>query len=192
MIEIDEGQEGSGGPYINWHVQASQDESAAARSFSLWDGDTRTDITGVFKKGVVLDIQSLKTGWGKFNEPWKWNEVTSRMMPNPSQGEDKWQKGFSIIVALNKSDTALWQQHGAGVFKCLTHLAPQLRDGESGKLPKVKMTGVEKLDYGEGKPKTAYAKLEVVSWIDRPDCLKEQSLDIDVADDDDDDDSDGF
>ena len=54
------------------------------------------------------------------------------------------------------------------------------------------MTGVEKLDYGEGKPKTAYAKLEVVDWIDPPDCLKEQSLDIDVADDDDDDDSDGF
>ena len=187
MFVIDVGSEGGGGPFINWHVQGRDDGEAEARTFSLWDGETRSDITSKFKKGVIFDIENMKTGWNKYGEDWKWNENTSRMMPKP--GED-WKKGFAISVALGNGDVGHWIQAGAGVFSALKELAPQLKDGEKGKLPKIKMTGVEKLNFGEGKGKTAFAKFEVVSWIDRPDCLKEQSLDIDV--DDDDDDSDGF
>jgi len=181
---IDEGNEGGGGgPFINWHVQESDDGSAPARSFSLKDGDERTDITDRFKKGVILDIENLQTGWGQFGMPWKWNESPSRMMKRPEG--DGWKKGFSVRVALGGGDAGLWQQNGTGVFMSLTHLAPQLKDAEAGKLPMVKMDGVEKKSFGEGKGSTAFAKLKLVKWVDRPECLQENGdTSIDVGDDD--------
>tara|TARA_R100001594_G_scaffold73079_1_gene107650 strand:- start:153 stop:722 length:570 start_codon:yes stop_codon:yes gene_type:complete len=189
MFEIDAGNEGGGGgPFINWHVQENDEGTAAAKTFSLKDGDDRTDITDRFKKGVILDVENLKTGWGQYGMPWEWNDTIAHMKKRPDG--DGWKKGFSMMVALGDGKAGLWQQHGAGVFLALTNLAPQLADGEKGKLPKVKMKGAEKKSYGEGKGSTFFAKLEVVGWVDRPDCLKEQDAPIDTGEDDDD--TDGF
>ena len=183
---IDEGSEGGGGgPFINWHVQESDDGLTSARSFSLKDGAERTDITDRFKKGVIIDIENLQTGWGQFGMPWKWNESPSRMMKRPEG--DGWKKGFSVRVALGGGDAGLWQQNGTGVFMILTHLAPQLKDAEAGKLPMVKMDGVEKKSFGENKGSTAFAKLKLVKWVARPECLEENAdTSIDDGGDDDD------
>ncbi len=188
MFEFDEGGSGGKGPFISWHANGRKDGEAEAKSFSMKDGDERVDITDKFRKGVVFDIDNMKTGWSLFGmngSEWQWNQTLSRFAPKPG---DDWKKGVSIPVALGKEDTALWQQAGSGTFIAVSTLAKALKDRDGDKLPMVKMTGTFNQDFNGGGS-TVCAQFEVAKWVDRPDCLNgsDESM-ADLADDGDDDD----
>lgn len=190
MFEFDEGGGDSKGPYISWHVKAREDGTAKAKSFSMKDGDERIDITDEFKKGVVFDIDNMKTGWSLFGQngsDWRWNQTMARFDPKPDEGDD-WKRGVSIPIALSEKETALWQQAGAGTWIAITRLSKLLQDREGDKLPEVKMIGTEPEKFNGGGS-TVCAQFEVAKWVDRPDCLNgsDESM-ADLADDGDDDD----
>jgi hypothetical protein len=168
MFDFDIGSDGASGPFINWHAQGRQDGTAEPKTFSLRDGDDRNDITAAFKKGVIFDIDAMKTGWALFSATgteWRWNETVGRMASKPG---DDWKNGVSIPVALGKGVVGTWSQAGSGTWLAIKELAKELKDRpDEGKLPKVKMTGVETVKFTVGS--TTMPKLVVEKWIDRPD-----------------------
>ena len=122
-----------------------------------------------------MDIDSLKTGWQKSEgivgvaPEWKWNASPSQMIPSP--GED-WKKGMSVRCAIGGGQTAPWEQSGAAVWQSLTGIAPALsKRPDPNKLPLVRMKEAQTLWFKRGS--TVVPVLEVVQWVDRPDCLKE-------------------
>ena len=170
-FDLDTGSEGSSGPFINWHANGRQDGTADSKTFSLKEGDNRSDITAKFQKGVILDIDNMKTGWNSFAlSRWEWNDNVSRWASKPTDGDD-WKKGVSIQIALGGGDVGTWIQSGSGTWEAMKRLAPQLKDGQRGQLPMVKMTGVGNLVFTVGG--TKYAELEVIKWVDRPDSFDE-------------------
>jgi hypothetical protein len=162
----------SQGPWLGWSARGAQDGSVPPKSFYLRDENGRKpfDMT----KGIILDLDTVKTGWcyssGIVGQPpeWRWNATVSRFESRPS---DDHKKGFQIRVAVGGGNTATWEDSGAGAWNAFAALAPQLAQGPEGKLPMIKMTGVKDEKYARGG--TSIATLEVVKWVDRPDCLKE-------------------
>ena len=170
MFEFDSGGGGESGPYISWHSNGRKDGEAEAKTFSMKDGDERSDITSKFEKGVVLDIDKMKTGWALFGlngTEWQWNQSVAMFAPKPG---DDWKKGVSIPVAVGKDTSGVWIQSGAGTFLAVSELAQQLKDRDGSKLPMVKMTGTSDIDF-KGGGSTTYANLEVAKWVERPECL---------------------
>lgn len=174
-FSIDTGASGSEGPWISWSARGTQDGSIPPKSFYLRDGDGAKTVLAQFEKGVILDIHNMKTGWQRSDgivgqaPEWKWNASIAHMQPQPG---DDFKKGFEIRCAISKTDTATWQQAGAAVWGAFTALVPALQDGPAGKLPVVKMTGTKPVQFKRGS--TVEPILEVIKWVDRPDCLKEQ------------------
>ena len=174
-FEIDLGSNGSEGPWISWSDKGTSDGAVPPRSFYLREeGGAKTPFDG-FSTGVVLDIDSLRTGWQKSDgrlgiaPEWHWNQSASRMMPQPGEG---FKKGLSVRCAVSKSATATWEQAGAHVWNALTGLAPALSQRPSADvLPLVKMTGTSTTKYAVGS--STHPVLEVVKWVPRPDSLKE-------------------
>lgn len=186
MFDFDSGSEGSG-PFINWHANGRKDGTAAAKSFSMKDGDDRIDLTPKFEKGVVFDIDNMKSGWALFSAngtDWKWNDTISRFAPKPG---DDWKKGVSVPVALSKDQAGTWSQAGAGTFLAFKELAKELSDRPAGKLPLVKMTGTFDVDFGGGGS-TICAKLTVAKWVDRPEAFDAGDTAAGLADEPEDDD----
>ena len=166
-FDFDSGSEGSLGPWIQW--------SAQKEKFYLRDRDGKSDFDG-FTKGVVLDIRTMKTGWsrsegiaGKAPE-WSWNPTLNQFKARP--GED-FKKGFSIRCAISKTETASWEQAGTGAWNAFVALVPAIQagPGDFDKLPVVKITGMKEERFARGS--TTTPTLEIVKWVDRPDCLKE-------------------
>lgn len=182
MFNFDQGGSGSEGPWIGWAARASHDGSISAKSFFLRDSDGRTPFSG-FEKGVILDITNMKTGWcysagvaGQAPD-WKWNPSIAHFMEKPG---DDYKKGFQIRCAIGAGKTATWEQSGAGAWNGFTSLVPALQQGPGdGKLPMVRMTGTKDEKFARGSTSTPI--LEVVKWVDRPDCLKEGAS-IDTGD----------
>ena len=169
MFEFDSGNQGSGGPYLQWHVQGNKQISAHSFSVKVAGEDQpRVDVTEKFKKGVIFDIDNIKTGWSNFPE-WQWNDSIKRMAPKPGK---EWEKGFSIPIALGKGETAEWLQASSGAWETFTALAKSVdpKDRPDGKLPKVKFIDTKEIDYPKGGS-TAYAILEIVEWVNRPESL---------------------
>jgi len=170
---LDTGNTGSEGPWLAWSARGTQDGTVPAKSFYLRDENGKRPVD-YFDRGVVFDIYGLKTGWQQSEgvvgvaPEWKWNASVSQMMPQPGDG---YKKGFSIPCAVSKTDTATWEQAGAAVWNALTRLAPALQDAPEGKLPVIKMTGTNFVQFKRGS--TVEPILEVVKWVDRPDALKE-------------------
>ena len=172
MFEFDSGTEGgSKGPFINWHANGRKDGTAAAKTFSLKDGDERDDVTAKFKKGVIFDIDAMRTGWAYFTPTgtdWQWNENLSRFAPKPGE---EWKKGVCVPVAFAGGATGTWMQAGSGTFLAVAELAKQIKaDRKDEKLPVVKMTDTFTVDFNGGGSTTC-AKLEVAKWVNRPESL---------------------
>lgn len=173
MFEVDTGSTGSQGPWIAWSARGTLDGVIPPKSFYLRDENGKTPLDA-FNKGVVLDIYAMKTGWQKSEgiagqaPDWKWNATVAQMMPQP--GED-YKRGFSIPCAISSTDVATWEQAGAAAWNAFTNLVPTLQQAPEGKLPVVKMTGTRAQQFKRGS--TIEPVLEVVKWVDRPDCLKE-------------------
>lgn len=181
MFNLDAGNQGADGPFLNWSARGTQDGTVPAKTFYIRDGADKTpfDMTN----GVVLDIHNMKTGWQKSEgiagvaPEWKWNASVSQMAPQP--GED-YKKGFEVRVAIGGGNTATWQQAGAAVWGALVALAPALQQGPEGKLPLVKLTDTKPVQFKRGS--TVEPVLSVIQWVDRPDCLKEGAA-AGIADD---------
>lgn len=173
MFDIDTGNQGSQGPWIAWSARGTLDGIIPAKSFYLRDENGKTPLDA-FGKGVVMDIYALKTGWQKSEgvagqaPDWKWNATVSQMMPQPG---DDYKKGFSVPCAIGNGQAATWEQAGAAVWNAFAGLVPALQQAPEGKLPVVKLTGTKLQQFKRGS--TVEPVLEIVKWVDRPDCLKE-------------------
>ena len=174
-FEIDTGRSGSTGPWLNWQARESTDGSIPGRNFVLRSQEGREIVTDAFKSGVVFDLDSLKTGWcystgamGQAPE-WKWNEALNRFAPSPGDG---WKKGLSIRIALDKDTAATLEQSSAALMSMLGELGVFLRTADAqtnikaGKLPVVKLIGIDKVDSKMGS--TFVPRIEIGSWVDRP------------------------
>lgn len=174
MFNIDVGSSGSSGPFIAWSARGSQDGVIPPKTFFLRDGSEKSALAAVAEGGIVLDLDSLKTGWQKSEgivgtaPTWKWNPTVSQFMASP--GED-YKKGLSIRCAIGGGKTATWEQAGAAAWNAFVNLVPALQQRPEGKLPLVRLTGTKLQQFKRGS--TVEPILEVVKWVDRPDCLKE-------------------
>lgn len=185
-FDFDTGSSGSEGPWLQWSARGTQDGEIPPKSFFLRTADGKEPFAG-FERGVVLDIANMRTGWsmsdgtpGKAPD-WRWNPTLKSFLPRP---DDQWKKGFSIPCAINKTDSATWEQSGAASWNAFVALVPAIQAGPAseGKLPMVKMTGVKVEKYARGS--TAIPTLEIVKWVDRPASLTADSQNFDAGEDD--------
>lgn len=190
FFDIDTGSSGSSGPFISWQAKESNDGSIPGRNWVLRGSEGKSIITDAFKKGVVFDLSTLKTGWcfstGAAGQApqWKWNPNLTKFENSPGEG---WKKGMSIRIALDKETVGTLEQSSAAMMSMLSDLAALLRLPDSraatgaNKLPVVRMVGVEKVDSKLGT--TFIPKIEIVSFIDRPASLGGGGVQIDAGED---------
>ena len=176
MFAFDTGSDGASGPFMAWSARGSQDGEINAKTFYIRDGGSKTPID--VSKGVVLDIESMKTGWQRSEgiagvaPEWRWNPSPAQMMQSPG---DDWKKGISIKVAIGGGQVATWEQAGAATWQCIVKLAGGLQQQPSkGMLPMVKLTGTDAMQFKRGS--TIAPVLEIVKWVERPDCLKDGAV----------------
>lgn len=178
---FDTGGGGSEGPWLQWSARGTLDGAIPPKSFLLRDSDGKTKFDG-FDKGVVLDIDTMQTGWCYSDgtpgtaPDWKMNRNISHFEPSPG---DDYKKGFKMRCAIGGGKTAAWDQAGAAAWNAFCGIVPALQEQPSGKLPLVRMTGTKLQQFKRGT--TVEPVLEVVKWVDRPDCLKPDSAKIDTG-----------
>lgn len=170
---IDTGNNGVSGAFLQWTARGTQDGAIGPRKFFIRDGSEKKEYDAT--KGFILDVEKMKTGW-QLSEgvagvapTWQWNASVNQMMPSPGDG---WKKGFSIRCAIGGGQTATFEQAGAAPWDCLTDLAPKLSQQPApGQLPMVRLVDARAVQFKRGS--TVVPVLEIVKWVDRPDCLKE-------------------
>lgn len=176
MFTLDTGSDGASGPFMAWSARGSQDGEINSKTFYVRDGGTKTPIDAT--KGFVMDIASLKSGWQRSEgiagvaPEWKWNPSPAQMMPAPG---DDWKKGISVKVAIGGGKVATWEQAGAATWQAIVKLAPSLQQQPApNMLPLVRMTGTDAMQFKRGS--TIAPVLEVVKWVERPDCLNQNPV----------------
>ena len=175
---FDMGGGGSEGPWIGWSARGAQDGSVPAQSFFLRDQNCRRTFDVIKTDGIVLDLNTIKTGWcyssGVQGQApvWQWNPSVSHFTAKPADPAHgaSFKKGFSVRCAIGDGQTATWEDSGAGAWNSFTALVPALQQAPDDKLPLIRMTGAEVERFARGT--TSRANLEVIQWVDRPDCLK--------------------
>jgi hypothetical protein len=172
---FDAGGDGSQGPWLSWSARGTQDGTVPPKSFFIRDSDGKTTFDGFTTGGVVLDIETVQTGWcytsgatGDAPE-WKMNHDLSSFAPKPG---DDYKKGFKMRCAIGGGETASWDQSGAGAWNSFVALVPEFaKQPAPGKLPLVKMIDVKHEQFKRGSTQTPI--FSIVDWVERPDCLKE-------------------
>ena len=121
-------------------------------------------------KGLALDPNSLKTGWGLIQEgeapDWKWDEKVGVKGPRP---EGEYKRGFSVMVYLKDHGFREWSSNGAGVNKGLSAVWKSIHDGmgdNEGQMAKLKYTGSKAEAVGKGS--TRIPNFELVGWTPIP------------------------
>ena len=146
-------------------------------------------------KGVAFDLDTLKTGWSFSNgaigvaPQWEWNDTPARFnVKQPDDiGGERWKKGFSIRIALGKSEAVTWSQSGAGCWQGLVNLMKAVReDGGEGETVIAAMHDVEEIKFKKGG--TSAPSFEIKKWAKRPDCLLQEAATADEPELDDDED----
>lgn len=172
---FDAGATGSEGPWLQWSARGTQDGEIPQKSFLIRDEGGKTAFNGFTEGGVIFDIENMQTGWcyssGAVGEApqWKMNASINHFEPAPN---DEYKKGFKMRVATGGGKTASWDQSGAGAWNAFVNLVPELaKQPAPGKLPLIKMVDVKHEQFKRGSTQTPV--LQVVQWVDRPDCLKE-------------------
>lgn len=178
FFEIDTGSSGASGPFLSWQARESVDGQVPGRNFVLRQQGEKIIVTDAFKKGVVFDLNSLKTGWcfstGAAGQApqWKWNASLAKYEPSPGDG---WKKGLSVRIALDKETAATLEQSSAAVMSMLGEIGNLVRSAEAqsnlkaGKLPVIVLESVEKVDSKLGT--TFVPRVAIKTWVDRPDVL---------------------
>lgn len=193
--EFDEGNTSSEaiGPFLNWHARETLDGEIPSRAFSVRTEDGRTDVTAQMKKGVAIDLESLRTGWC-FSDgtpgiapEWIWNDTPARFnVPQPAdRGTERWKKGFSLRIALTKDKAVTWSQAGAGSWAGLVTLMRSVGDDErnqalngnkrgKGETVIAAMVDVEEIKFKKGG--TSAPIFTIKKWAPRPECLDEKPV----------------
>ena len=152
MLDLDNG---SGGEYIRFKP-----------SVNAWyiDGEEFA------LKGMSLNPDSLKTGWGLIQEgeapQWVWDEQVGVKGPRP---DGEYKRGFSVMVYIKDVGWREWSSNGAGVNKGLSGVWKSIHDGmkdNKGKVAGLKYTGSTADTSGKGA--TRIPNFELVKWNDMP------------------------
>lgn len=201
MFAIDTGADGGGskGPWISFKPKGS---AKHALPYKAWAMRTKTEagseierFTGIENPGVVLDIYakggelcgSLKLGWSKSDgevnkapeRRWWASVLRAEQRPDESktaQGGYVWRNALSVRCAIGGGKAATWEDEGWGGYKGFSALIKQINAGfeaNEGLCPMVRCTGY--VDEGSGNSATSVPLFEIVQWVPRPDCLKEDA-----------------
>lgn len=207
MFAIDTGADGGGskGPWISFKPKGSAKHGLPYKSWTLREktdaGSTITAFRTMESPGVVLDIYalngqlcgSLKLGFSKSDgmagvapeRRWFQSPLKAEQRPDESKkatGGYVWSNALSLRVAIGGGKTATWEDDGWGVYKGFSALVKALNAGFSaniGLCPMVRCTGYA--DEGTGQNSTSVPLFEILKWVPRPDCLKEDAPQIAAA-----------
>lgn len=207
MFAIDTGADGGGskGPWISFKPKGSAKHGLAYKSWTLRDktdtGSTITAFAGMTNPGVVLDMYAkggqlcgtLKLGFSKSDgtagiapeRRWFQSPLRAEQRPDETKkaaGGFTWSNALSVRVAVGGGATATWEDDGWGVYKGFSALVKQLNAGfaaNEGLCPMVRCIGY--VDEGSGQNSTSVPQFEILKWVPRPDCLKEDAPQVAVA-----------
>lgn len=199
MFAIDTGDTGgSKGPWLNWTSNGSAMKGFAPKTWYLREGkgeDVKEYTVPAFENGCVMDLDTLQLGWmkdgGTGQAPIKqWNPSISQATQRPDEskkasGGYAWTQALSIRCAIGGGQAATWEQASFGAYDAFSKLAKQIQvewpeKSQNGKLlPLVKQTGVVTEQLPSGKSNKPV--LQVVDWVERPDCLKDDTPTIATA-----------
>lgn len=190
-FEIDTGNEGGSlGPWMNWTSNGSAMKGFPPKSWVLRGKDENDEkferVIEGFANGCVMDLDTLQLGWmkdgatGQAPEK-RWNPSVSQATPRPDESKKQsgayaWSQALSIRCAIGGGQAATWEQASFGAYDAFSKLAKQISaewgaKSQNGKLlPLVKQTGVESQTLKSGTSNKPV--LQVVDWVERPDCLK--------------------
>ncbi len=202
-LSIDTGADGGGsrGPWISFKPKGSAKHGLPYKSWTLRDksdaGSTVTAFAGM-TSGVVLDVYakggqlcgSLKLGFSKSDgqtgvapeRRWFASPLRAEQRPDESKkaaGGFVWSNALSIRCAIGGGATATWEDDGWGVYKGFSALSKVISAGfaaNEGLCPMVRCTGYA--DEGAGQTSTSVPLFEIIKWVPRPDCLKEDAPQI--------------
>jgi len=199
-FSIDTGDTGgSKGPWLNWTSNGSAQKGFAPKTWYMREGsgaDVKETTVPAFETGCVMDLDTLQLGWmkdgGQGQAPIKqWNPSISQATQRPDEskrpGTDKyaWTPALSVRCAIGNGQAATWEQSAFGAYDAFSKLSKQIsaewgEKSQNGKLlPLIKQTGVIAQQMNGGG--TNKPVLEVVQWVERPDCLKDDAPTIATA-----------
>lgn len=200
MFTIDTGETGgSKGPWLNWTSNGSMQKNLQAKSWSL-RGKGEDDVkfeynVPAFEGGCVLDLDTLQLGWmkdgGQGQAPIKqWNPSISQSTSRPDDAKKPgggfvWSQALSIRCAIGDGKAATWEQAAFGAYDAFAKLSKQIsaewqaKSQNGALLPLVKQTDVSTVTMTAGT--SHQPVLEIVDWVARPDCLKDDTPEIDTG-----------
>lgn len=200
MFKIDTGagSTGSKGPWLQFKPKGSSKYGFPWKSWVLREKKGEETVYSLFQgmtNGIVLDIYtdgsqllgSLKLGFSLFeNDKSDRRYWASALRPEPRPDESKnaqggynWRNALSVRCAIGGGLAATWEDEGWGIYKAFDDLVKIMNSqfaDNIGKCPLVRVTG-----YVDDASKTSSPVFEVVKWVPRPDCLKEEAPQIATA-----------
>ena len=196
MFAIDTGDTGGSlGPWLSWTSNGSAMKGFQPMKWILRDkddnGNKSESMVPAFETGCVMDLDSLKLGWEKDGATGqaperRWNPSIAQSTPRPDDskkpsGAFAWSRALTVRLAIGGGKAATWEQGSFGAYRAFEKLATQIQTQHPGdnRLPLIKQTGVEQVGLKSGS--TNVPILEVVDWVQRPDCLKEDASKIDTG-----------
>lgn len=121
-------------------------------------------------KGMGIDPDSLKTGWGKIMEgqapEWQWDERPGVKSPNPGQD---FKRGFSVMVYIPGCGWREWTSTVSGPKMGLEAVWPAIHNGAASNADKMAMVafnGAKAVSIG--KNTTRVPEFELKGWKDKP------------------------
>lgn len=197
MFVIDTGNTGgSKGPWISWTSEGSARKGLAPESWVLREkvgedanAHWRQVAVEAFKSGCVMDLDSLKLGWEKDGGQGvaperRWNPSLSQATARPDDskkpgGGYTWGKALTVRCAIGGGKAATWEQAAYGAYEAFDMLSKQIvaqwptHSQNGALLPLVKQTSIRREQMKRGS--TSIPVLEIVKWVARPDCLKDDA-----------------
>lgn len=132
-------------------------------------------------KAIIVDPQTLLTGWGIWPEggmpDYRWSETPGSLSDKPG---DDWKKAFSLTVHLRKEDgwpvegEALWRTPKVGSFQSIAGVwadVDKAAKKQTGALAKLKIKGTQDKSFKGGRSTTLVA-LEMDELIDAGDATE--------------------
>nr|WP_309504322.1 hypothetical protein [uncultured Roseovarius sp.] len=185
--------EGSKGPWMTWSSNGSATKGFAPKTWVM-RGKDQNDVKfermiDGFANPCVFDLDTLKLGWEKDGAQGqapdrRYSSHYSVPMPRPDEskkpnGSPAWSNCLQVRVAISQTEAVTWEQGTYGAYQGFTKLARQIEaqwqtHSQNGTLlPVVQMTRVEAAALSSGS--TNVPILEIVKWVPRPDCLKDDA-----------------
>ena len=149
-------------------------------SISAWRQASENGPVTVELGNFVIDLATIKQGWGKFAEgempEWIWDNGS-----RPPRPSDDHKRGFSVNLFSPRSfgedhPTREWSSTSTGACKGIENLYAAwevARADNPDKLPVVAFTGAEHAKIGKGN--TSIPQFKIVDWTERPEGLSATS-----------------